>query len=152
MVVHPQSVVHSMVEFADGSTLAQASPPDMRLPIALGMTWPDRLPARRVRPGLDDGRSSWTFEPLDGRPSRPSTCAARPARAAAPRPAVLNAANEECVAAFLDGRLPFPGIVDTVAEVVATHAFRERPDLAEVLEAEEQARRRARELVGRPAQ
>ena len=151
VVVHPQSVVHSMVEFADGSTLAQASPPDMRLPIALGMSWPDRLPHEGY--GLDWTRAaSWTFEPLD-RQAFPAVDLCREAGTrGGTAPAVLNAANEECVAAFLDGRLPFPGIVDTVAEVVATHGFRERPDLAEVLEAEEQARRRARELVGRPAQ
>ena len=151
VVVHPQSMVHSMVEFADGSTLAQASPPDMRLPIALGLAWPDRLPHPGY--GLDwTTASAWTFEPLDA-DAFPAVDLCREAGTrGGTAPAVLNAANEECVAAFLDGRLPFPGIVDTVAEVVATHGFRERPDLAEVLEAEEQARRRARELVGSPAQ
>ena len=151
VVVHPQSVVHSMVEFTDGSTLVQASPPDMRLPIALGLTWPDRLPHAGY--GLDwTTAQTWGFEPLDAE----AFPAVDLCRAAGTRggtaPAVLNAANEECVAAFLHGRLPFPAIVDTVAEVVERHDFRERPDLAEVLDAEEQARRRARELVGRPAQ
>jgi 1-deoxy-D-xylulose-5-phosphate reductoisomerase len=146
VVVHPQSVVHSMVEFVDGSTLAQASPPDMRLPIALGLSWPDRLPD--VAPSVDWTTShTWDFAPLDD----DAFPAVRLARAAGDRggtaPAALNAANEVCVEAFLSGRLPFLGIVDTVAAVVEAHPFRERPTLAEVLETEEDARRRARELV-----
>ncbi len=145
VVVHPQSQVHSMVEFTDGSTLAQVSPPDMRLPIGLGLVWPDRLPHEGY--GADwTQASTWTFEPLDD--------AAFPAvqlcRAAGTRggtaPAALNAANEECVAAFLDGRLPYLAVVDTVAQVVDEHAFRERPTLVEVLSTESEARRRAREL------
>ncbi len=147
VVVHPQSLVHSMVEFTDGSTLAQASPPDMRLPIGLALGWPDRLP--RPAYGLDwTAATRWDFEPLD-EAAFPSVglCKAAGVRGGT-APAALNAANEECVAAFLDGRLAFPGIVDTVAEVVGAHPFRERPTLAEVLETEEEARRRARELVG----
>jgi 1-deoxy-D-xylulose-5-phosphate reductoisomerase len=146
VVVHPQSVVHSMVEFTDGSTLAQASPPDMRLPIALGLTWPDRLPD--VAPAVDwTTAHTWDFAPLDD----DAFPAVRLARAAGERggtaPAALNAANEVCVEAFLSRRLPFPGIVDTVARVVDETPFRERPTLAEVLETETDARRRARELV-----
>ncbi|MCJ7827502.1 MAG: 1-deoxy-D-xylulose-5-phosphate reductoisomerase, partial [Demequinaceae bacterium] len=118
VVVHPESQVHSMVEFYDGSTIAQASPPDMRLPIALGLAWPDRVP--EAAPGCDWSRPrEWTFEPLDEE-AFPAIRLAREAVAASPlHPAVLNAANEEAVAAFLDGALPFPGIVDTVAEVLA---------------------------------
>ena len=147
VVVHPQSVVHSMVEFVDGSTLCQASPPDMRLPIALGLTWPDRLPD--AAPALDWGTAhTWEFAPLD-EVAFPAVALARAAgERGGTAPAALNAANEECVAAFLVGRLPFLGIVDTVAAVVADHAFRERPTLAEVLEVEGEARRRAHELVG----
>ena len=146
VVVHPQSVVHSMVEFVDGSTLCQASPPDMRLPIALGLTWPERLPD--AAPGLDwTAATAWEFAPLDDA----AFPAVRLAREAGERggtaPAAYNAANEVCVEAFLAGRLPFPGIVDTLAEVVESAPLRERPTLAEVLEAEEQARQRARELV-----
>ena len=146
VVVHPQSLVHSMVEFVDGSTLAQASPPDMRLPIGLALGWPDRLP--RPAYGLDwTTASTWEFEPLDD--------AAFPAvalcKAAGERggtaPAVLNAANEVCVEAFLVGRLPFLGIVDTVAAVVDDNPFGERATLADVLESEGWARARARELV-----
>ncbi|MCW2778551.1 MAG: 1-deoxy-D-xylulose 5-phosphate reductoisomerase, partial [Frankiales bacterium] len=148
VVVHPQSLVHSMVEFTDGSTLAQVSPPDMRLPISLGLVWPDRLPHDGY--GTDWTRAAtWTFEPLDD-VAFPAVQLCREAGTrGGTAPAALNAANEECVAAFLDGRLPYLAIVDTVAQVVAEHEFRERPTLAEVLETEDEARRRARELVER---
>ncbi|WP_370088426.1 1-deoxy-D-xylulose-5-phosphate reductoisomerase [Streptacidiphilus sp. MAP12-16] len=120
VVVHPQSIVHSMVEFTDGSTIAQASPPDMRMPIALGLGWPDRVPD--AAPGCDWTRAaSWEFFPLDTE-AFPSVGLARAVGAlGGTAPAVFNAANEECVDAFLDGRLPFTGIVDTVAKVVAEH-------------------------------
>jgi 1-deoxy-D-xylulose-5-phosphate reductoisomerase len=148
VVVHPQSVVHSMVEFVDGSTLCQASPPDMRLPIALGLSWPDRLDD--VAPAVDwSTAQSWEFLPLDDE-AFPAVALARTAgERGGTAPAVLNAANEVCVAAFLDGRLPFPAIVDTVAEVVAEigRPLRERATLAEVLESEVSARTRAAELV-----
>ncbi len=151
VVVHPQSVVHSMVEFTDGSTLAQASPPDMRLPIALGLLWPDRLPG--TSPAVDWTQAhTWEFAPLDDRAFPAVQLAREAGRRGGTAPAVLNAANEECVAAFLAGALPFPGIVDTVARVLAEAEVGERPDLAEVLHAEERARVRARELVGRPKQ
>ena len=147
VVVHPQSLVHSMVEFVDGSTLAQASPPDMRLPIGLALGWPDRLP--RASYGLDwSAASTWDFEPLDAQ-AFPAVglCKAAGERGGT-APAALNAANEVCVEAFLAGRLPFLAIVDTVASVVEAHPFRERPTLAEVLETEDDARRRAREETG----
>jgi len=117
VVVHAQSVVHSMVEFVDGSTLAQVSPPDMRLPIALGLTWPERVPG--AIGGMDWTRAQqWTFEPLD-EDAFPAIRVARAAVAESPlHPAVFNAANEECVAAFVAGTLSFLGIVDTVRNVV----------------------------------
>jgi len=147
VVVHPQSIVHSMVEFVDGSTLAQVSPPDMRLPIALGLAWPDRLPHEGY--GMDwTTASSWEFAPLDDT-AFPAVSLAREVGArGGTAPAAFNAANEECVAAFLDRRLAFPAIVDTVAAVVAEHDFRERPTLAEVLETEERARQDARRRIG----
>jgi 1-deoxy-D-xylulose-5-phosphate reductoisomerase len=147
VVVHPQSIVHSMVEFVDGSTMAQVSPPDMRLPIALGLSWPDRLPHKGY--GMDwSSAATWEFLPLDDT-AFPAVGLARAAgRRGGTAPAALNAANEVCVAAFLDGRLAFPGIVDTVAKVVDEHEFRERPTLAEVLTTEERARSAARHLVG----
>jgi 1-deoxy-D-xylulose-5-phosphate reductoisomerase len=151
VVVHPQSIVHSMVEFHDGSTLAQVSPPDMRLPIALALAWPDRLPHEDY--GMDwSTASTWEFQPLDDAAFPAVQLCREAGRRGGTAPAALNAANEECVAAFLDGRLPFPGILETVARVVAEHAFRERPTLAEVLETEEQARAEARRLVGKVAE
>ena len=120
VVVHPQSIVHSMVEFVDGSTIAQASPPDMRLPIALGLAWPDRVPD--AAPGLDWSRAAaWEFEPLDEGAFPAVRVARRAAAAGGTAPAVFNAADEVAVAAFLAGRLPFPGIVETVAEVLDAH-------------------------------
>ncbi len=120
VVVHPQSMVHSMVEFTDGSTLAQCSPPDMRLPIALALGWPDRVPGAAA--GCDwTTASTWEFLPLDDEAFPAVGLAREVGRAGATYPAVYNAANEECVAAFHAGRLPFPGIVDTVARVVAEH-------------------------------
>ncbi len=146
VVVHPQSVVHSMVEFVDGSTLAQVSPPDMRLPIALGLLWPDRLPGAAA--GVDwSTAATWEFEPLDDAAFPAVELARAAGRRGGTAPATLNAANEVCVAAFLAGRLRFPAIVDTVARVVQEHPFRERPDLAEVLQSEEDARSRAHRLV-----
>ncbi|MDH5277580.1 MAG: 1-deoxy-D-xylulose-5-phosphate reductoisomerase [Actinomycetota bacterium] len=149
VVVHPQSVVHSMVEFVDGSTLAQASPPDMRLPIALGLSWPDRLPD--AAPGCDWSRATrWEFEPLDGE-AFPAVELARTAGVAGgTAPAVYNAANEECVAAFRAGNLRFRAIVGTVERVLAEHLRDHRSGaltLAEVLADEQWARIRARELV-----
>lgn len=117
--VHPQSIVHSMVEFVDGSTIAQASPPDMRLPIALGMTWPERrYPAT---PCDWSTTATWTFEPVDDE-TFPAIRLARAAVAeSATHPAVMNAANEVCVAAFLEGRIRYLDIVDTVTRVVESH-------------------------------
>ncbi|MCZ4500880.1 MAG: dxr [Marmoricola sp.] len=125
VVVHPTSVVHSMVEFADGSTIAQASPPTMLIPIALGMSWPDRI--ADVAPAVDwRTAQTWEFYPLDDE-AFPAVRLAREAGAAAgTAPAVYNAANEECVAAFRDGRLRFPGIVDTVGAVLDEHGLSPR--------------------------
>jgi 1-deoxy-D-xylulose-5-phosphate reductoisomerase len=150
VVVHRQSVVHSMVEFTDGSTLAQASPPDMRIPIALALGWPDRVPD--AAPAVDwTGAHTWTFEPLDEE-AFPAVPLARQAGAAGGTvPAVYNAANEECVSAFLAGQIPFAGIVDTVAQVVSEHSdpAGKPVQLADVLAADSWARDRARELTGK---
>jgi len=149
VVVHRQSVVHSMVEFADGSTIAQASPPDMRIPIALALGWPDRVPG--AAPAVDwTTAHAWTFEPLDDL-AFPAVGLARQAGAAGGTvPAVYNAANEVCVAAFMAGRIPFAGIVDTVAQVVSEHQdpAGEAVELADILAADGWARRRASELAG----
>jgi 1-deoxy-D-xylulose-5-phosphate reductoisomerase len=146
VVVHPQSVVHSMVEFTDGSTIAQASPPDMRLPIALALGWPDRVPAAAPAVAWTDAHT-WTFEPLDEAAFPAVRLAKEAGRVGRCRPAVFNAANEECVTGFTEGRLAFTGIVDTLARVLAeTPDFGEPGTVEEVLAAEAWARRRAREL------
>ncbi|QLD11064.1 1-deoxy-D-xylulose-5-phosphate reductoisomerase [Microbacterium oleivorans] len=120
VVVHPQSVVHSMVEFVDGSTIAQASPPDMRLPISLGLDWPHRVAG--VGAPIDWSRATaWTFEPLDVEAFPAVALASRVGRAGATYPAVFNAANEQAVAAFHAGALTFPGIVETIERVVDAH-------------------------------
>ena len=120
VVVHPQSLVHSMVEFVDGSTLAQASPPDMRLPIALALGWPDRVPGAAA--GCDwTVPARWEFEPVDHEAFPAVALCRRAGRGGGMAPAVLNAANEVCVEAFRAGALPFLGIVDTVAAVVDEH-------------------------------
>jgi 1-deoxy-D-xylulose-5-phosphate reductoisomerase len=150
VVVHPQSVVHSMVEFVDGSTLAQASPPDMRLPIALGLSWPDRV--ADVAPPCDWTRATaWTFEPLDEQVFGAVRLAREAVAASATHPAVYNAANEECVEAFLTGRIGFLDIVSTVERVLGEHDGTS-PDaltLEAVLAAETWARARAQEILAR---
>ena len=147
VVVHPQSIVHSMVTFADGATIAQASPPDMRLPIALALAWPDRLPV--VQPALDwTTAASWDFLPLD-EVAFPAVRLARQAgEAGGVVPALYNASNEEAVAAFVAGRLSFRGIVDLVARTLD-----DAPDLGvptcveDVLAAEKWAREHARTVI-----
>ncbi|HEY8480746.1 MAG TPA: 1-deoxy-D-xylulose-5-phosphate reductoisomerase [Spirillospora sp.] len=150
VMVHPQSVIHSMVEFTDGSTLAQASPPDMRLPIALGIDWPDRVPD--AAPGIDWTRAhTWELFPLDDEAFPAVALARRAGELGGTFPAVYNAANEECVDAFRAGRLPFLGIVDTVARVLDEHDGQgpggSAPSLDDVLAADAWARARARELT-----
>lgn len=152
VVVHPQSMVHSMVEFVDGSTMAQVSPPDMRLPIALGMTWPRRL--GEVAAACDwTTATSWQFEPLDDVRFPAVALAKRAGAAGGTAPAVFNAANEECVAAFLAGNIAFPEIVRTVSAAVDAHvggpAFVSGTDLtlADVHTAEAWARAEATRLL-----
>jgi len=149
VVVHPQSIVHSMVEFADGATVIMASPPDMRLPISLGLGWPDRVP--EAAPGLDwSTAAAWTFEPLEDA-AFPAVALAREAAAAGgTAPAVYNAANEACVAEFLAGRIGFTRIVDTVARILSEHdAPAAVTTVADVLAVDDWARRRAAELNAR---
>lgn len=147
-VVHPQSVIHSMVEFRDGSTIAQASPPDMRLPIALGLSWPERLEAPSMANRWDKP-VSWTFEPLDSTTFPAVDLARQAAHASELHPAVMNAANEECVAAFIAGDLKYLEIVDTVAEVLAQFTAPSSIDLDTVLETEKWARQSAHSLMKR---
>jgi 1-deoxy-D-xylulose-5-phosphate reductoisomerase len=148
VVVHPTSVVHSMVEFVDGSTLVQASPPTMKIPIALGLAWPDRVPD--AAPPVDwTAKETWEFFPLDDE-AFPAVALARTAGArGGTAPAVYNAANEVCVDAFREGRLGFTEIVPTVESVVATHDVRSSDMLTvdDVLAADTWAREEAHRLI-----
>lgn len=148
VVVHPQSIVHSMVEFVDGATIIQASPPDMRIPIALGLLWPERV--ADAAPPLDWTQSaSWTFEPLDHEAFPAVTLARDVAAAGGTAPAVYNGANEACVGAFLKGSITFPRIVDTVARIVSEHEPSEAGSVEDVLAVDAWARARAAELLNR---
>jgi len=158
VVVHPQSIVHSMVQFVDGSTLAQCSPPDMKLPIALGLGWPERIPGA-ARSCDWSTASSWTFEPLDEEAFPAVELARRAGRLSGTAPAVYNAANEEAVEAFHARDLSFPGIVDVVVAVLDEHVAPTADDvrsewtsddgltLERVLAADAWARQRARQMV-----
>ncbi|MCG8928446.1 1-deoxy-D-xylulose-5-phosphate reductoisomerase [Lentzea sp. CC55] len=150
VVVHPQSVIHSMVTFTDGSTLAQASPPDMRLPISLGLGWPERVPGAAAACTFDTA-TSWTFEPLDTVTFPAVELARQAGKAGGCHPAIYNAANEEALASFVAGKTSFLSIVDTIGQVLgeANDWQKDPADVAEVLAAEDWARARARELVGR---
>lgn len=146
VTVHPQSMVHSMVEFVDGSVIAQVSPPDMRLPISLGLDWPHRVGG--VGAPIDWGKASaWTFEPLDEVAFPAVRLAKRVGRAGGTFPAVYNAANEQAVHAFHAGRLPFLGIVDTVEAVVEAHTAPDELSLASLSDAESWARARADAII-----
>jgi len=157
VVVHPQSVVHSMVEFVDVSTIAQASPPDMRLPIALALGWPDRV--TDAASAVDWSRaSSWDFAPLDGEAFPAVDLARMAGRVGGTAPAVFNGANEVAVEAFLGDRAPFLAIVDTIAAVLDEHLagmVRSRGTtqdsrsltVDDVLAADAWARQRATELL-----
>jgi 1-deoxy-D-xylulose-5-phosphate reductoisomerase len=145
VTVHPQSIVHSMVEFTDGSTIAQASPPDMRLPISLGLDWPNRIPGVGVP--LDwSAAQTWTFEPLDDDAFPAVSFAKRVGQAGATYPAAFNAANEQAVAAFHDGRIGYLGILDVVSAVVDAHEPGDGT-LEGVLDAERRARAAAEERI-----
>ncbi|MFF2012508.1 1-deoxy-D-xylulose-5-phosphate reductoisomerase [Streptomyces sp. NPDC058195] len=149
VVIHPQVMVHSMVEFIDGSTLAQVSPPDMRLPLSLGLGWPDRVPD--AAPGCDwTQASTWEFHPVDDDAFPAVRLACEVGEAGGTMPAVFNAANEECVAAFSAGQLSFNGIVDILARVVEEHDHvgNDEVTLEAIAGAEQWARSRAKELTG----
>ncbi|MGH8897882.1 MAG: 1-deoxy-D-xylulose-5-phosphate reductoisomerase [Egibacteraceae bacterium] len=146
VVVHPQSVIHGMVEFCDGAVVAKLSPPDMRLPIQMALGWPDRLPYAHER-------MDWTvpltlqFEPVDSATFPMVDLAVGAGRRGATYPGVLNAANEQAVAAFLKGRLPFLDIPAVVETVLEKHDPATSMDLASVLEAERWARASADALI-----
>ena len=146
VTVHPQSVVHSMVEFVDGSVIAQCSPPDMKLPIALGMTWPNRVP--NISTPVDFTKShTWTFEPLDEEVFAAVRIAREVGSKGLTYPAVYNAANEQAVEAFHEGRIGFLGILEIIEETLASHRPESELTLESVLEAERWARAFADELI-----
>jgi 1-deoxy-D-xylulose-5-phosphate reductoisomerase len=150
VVVHPQSIVHSMVTFTDGSTLAQASPPDMKLPIALALGWPSRVPQAALACDFSTA-STWEFEPLDAEVFPAVDLAREAGRKGGCLTAVYNAANEEAAAAFLAGRIRFPAIVRTIAEVLraADQWAAEPATVEDVLDAQRWARDRAKGAVSR---
>ena len=146
VVVHPTSVVHSMVEFVDGSTLVQASPPTMLIPIALGLAWPERVPD--TAPAVDWTKpETWEFFPLDDE-AFPAVALARSAgERGGTAPAVYNAANEICVDDFRRGRLAFTEIVPTVQAVLSRHDVPSEVTVEGILDADAWARETARQLI-----
>lgn len=146
VTVHPQSVVHSMVEFVDGSIMAQCSPPDMKLPIALGLTWPDR--SEDISLAVDFTKShTWEFEPLDEQVFKAVWLARQVGQSGSTYPAVYNAANEEAVEAFHQGKISFTRIVEIIEETLARHNPESELSLASVLDAEIWARQTANSLI-----
>jgi len=146
-VIHPQSVVHSMVEFVDGSTIAQASPPNMKGPISLALHYPHRLPA--ATQAIDWTQShSWTFAPIDIKRFPAIELARSCGEVGGALPAIFNASNEVAVQAFIEGHITFTGIIDIVTSTVESlrgAAATKLRDIADVSAAEEDARRSTRE-------
>jgi 1-deoxy-D-xylulose-5-phosphate reductoisomerase len=142
VVIHPESVIHSMVEFVDGSTLAQLSPPDMRTPIQYALTYPDRLPGigRRM-----DWRAkvALNFEPPDMEKFPALAMAYEVARGGGTLGAVMNAANEVAVEAFLAGKVTFTGISDLVSRTISTHRRVQDPTMDDLMAADRWARNTA---------
>lgn len=151
-VIHPQQYIHSLVEYQDGSSIAQAGPPRMLVPIALGLSWPDRL--QKVDTAIDWTRAmDWTFEPLDDAAFPAVRLAKQAAAASATHMAVYNAANEQAVQAFHSGALAFPGILKTVEQTLAAHTgiAASQTDLETVLGVEEWARATANQIISSAA-
>ena len=154
VVIHPQSIVHSMVEFIDGSTMAQASPPNMKVPIALALSWPDRL--NEISPAIDWSKSSnWNFEAVDEKVFLALSVARKAGQSGGSAPAVMNAANEECVNAFIERKLPFLSIVEIVNTVLDNHlkskelVSNQELTLEKLLKADEKARISAKDLIAK---
>lgn len=146
VTVHPQSVVHSMVQFIDGSIIAQCSPPDMKLPIALGMTWPDRVP--NISAPVDFTKShTWIFEPLDETVFSSVRLAREVGAKGLTYPAVYNSANEQAVEAFHLNKISFTEIVEVIEETIQAHTASNELSLEAVLEAESWARTFADQII-----
>ena len=149
ITVHPQSIVHSMVEFVDGSVIAQASTTDMKLPIALALDWPKRVPGAVSKINWNESHN-WVFEPLDEEVFQSVPLAREVALRGSTFPAVYNAANEEAVAAFLEGRIGFTDIIRVIDRAIEAHQAASHMTLEGVLQAESWAREVARELISKP--
>jgi 1-deoxy-D-xylulose-5-phosphate reductoisomerase len=148
VVIHPQSIVHSFVEFVDGSVLAQASPPDMRLPIQYALSYPNRLPGPARK--MDwSAFHQWEFSLPDFERYPALELGFEVARLGGTSGAALNAANEEAVAAFLNGRISFPNIVLLCKEVLRQHSFESRPSLDRLVEVDRWARQEANLWISR---
>jgi 1-deoxy-D-xylulose-5-phosphate reductoisomerase len=142
-VIHPQSIIHSMVEFIDGSVIAQASPPNMMLPISLALNWPDRL-ADAATALTWSTAQSWDFTPIDSQRFPAIDLARRCGEVGGGAPAAFNAANEEAVAAFISGKISFTDILDVIDEVVSEiggEVSATLRDIDDVSTVEENARR-----------
>lgn len=148
VVVHPQSIVHSMVTFIDGSTIAQASPPDMKLPISLALGWPHRVAGAALSCDFSTA-SSWEFEPLDSAVFPAVELARQAGEIGGCMTAVYNAANEEAAEAFLTGRIAFSSIVATIADVLrgADQWAASPATVDDVLDAQRWARERAQRAI-----
>jgi 1-deoxy-D-xylulose-5-phosphate reductoisomerase len=148
VLIHPQSVVHSMVELVDGTVLAQLGVTDMRLPIQYALSYPEKW--RAPIPGMDFTKPiGLEFQPPDRERFPCLALAYRALEAGGTAPAALNAANEEAVAAFLDGRAPFPAIPESIQEVLESEPRAPAATLEDVLEADRRARERARQALAR---
>jgi 1-deoxy-D-xylulose-5-phosphate reductoisomerase len=148
-VIHPQSVVHSLVEYIDGSTIAQASPPNMKGPIAYALSYPDRI-SRATTP-IDWSKShTWQFLPIDNKKYPAIELAKRCGQVGSGLPAAYNAANEVAVAAFLAGQIKFTAIIDIVEAVVQSFGSNTPTtirDISDVSAVEQSARSKASELI-----
>jgi len=146
VLLHPQSIVHSIVEYVDGSLIAQMSPNDMRFPVLYSLTWPERIPTPLPKLDLPALRTL-EFHRAEAERYPALALAGAALEAGGSAPAALNAANEEAVAAFLAGRIPFPAVVETTARVLARHAAGPLASVEEALEVDGWARRAAREIL-----
>ena len=152
VVIHPQSIIHSMVEFIDGSTMAQASPPNMKIPIALSLSWPERL-KDIYAPISWNQNHSWVFENVNSEVFKAPDLARRAGQKSGSAPAVMNAVNEECVSAFIEQKISFLSIVEIVENLLTKHITgddyisNENLTLDSLLKTEAQYRNKAKEII-----
>ena len=152
VVIHPQSIIHSMVEFIDGSTMAQASPPNMKIPIALSLSWPERL-KDIYAPISWNHNQSWVFENVNSEVFKAPDLARRAGQKSGSAPAVMNAVNEECVSAFIEQKISFLSIVEIVENLLTKHITgddyisNENLTLDSLLKTEAQYRTKAKEII-----